>query len=81
MLDDSCSALDFRTDAAVRANIAALEGVTTVLISQRASSLQGADIIFVLEDGRIVGQGTHAQLYEGCPLYREICDSQARAEE
>ena len=81
MLDDSCSALDFRTDAAVRANIAALEGVTTVLISQRASSLQGADVIYVLEDGRIVGQGTHAQLYAGCPLYREICDSQARAEE
>ena len=81
VLDDSCSALDFRTDAAVRANIAALEGVTTVLISQRASSLQGADVIYVLEDGRIVGQGTHAQLYAGCPLYREICDSQARAEE
>ena len=81
MLDDSCSALDFRTDAQVRANIAALRDVTTVIISQRASSLQNADVIYVLEDGRVVGQGTHAQLYEGCPLYREICDSQSRAEE
>ena len=81
ILDDSCSALDFQTDAAVRSNIAALEGVTTVLISQRASSIKGADIIFVLEDGKVVGQGKHAQLYDGCPLYREICDSQARAEE
>ena len=81
VLDDSCSALDFRTDAQVRANIAALRDVTTVIISQRASSLQNADVIYVLEDGRVVGQGTHAQLYEGCPLYREICDSQSRAEE
>ena len=81
VLDDSCSALDFRTDAQVRANIAALRDVTTVIISQRASSLQNADVIYVLEDGRIAGQGTHAQLYEGCPLYREICDSQSRAEE
>lgn len=81
VLDDSCSALDFRTDAQVRANIAALEDVTTVIISQRAASLQNADVIYVLEDGRVVGSGTHAQLYEDCPLYREICDSQARAEE
>lgn len=81
VLDDSCSALDFATDAKVRANIAALEGVTTVIISQRASSLHNADVIFVLEDGRLVGQGRHAELYGSCPLYREICDSQARAEE
>lgn len=80
VLDDSCSALDFATDARVRANIAALEGVTTVIISQRASSLHNADVIFVLEDGKLVGQGRHAELYENCPLYREICDSQARAE-
>lgn len=80
VLDDSCSALDFATDAKVRANIAALEGVTTVIISQRASSLQSADVIFVLEDGRLVGQGRHAELYESCPLYKEICDSQTRAE-
>ena len=80
VLDDSCSALDFATDAKVRANIAALEDVTTVIVSQRASSLRGAYVIFVLEDGKLVGQGKHEQLYESCPLYREICDSQARAQ-
>ena len=80
ILDDSCSALDFATDAKVRANVAALEGLTTILISQRASSLHNADVIFVLEDGKLVGQGRHGELYENCPLYREICDSQARAE-
>ena len=81
ILDDSCSALDFATDAAMRANIAALSGMTCILISQRASSIRSADAIFVLEDGKVVGQGTHEALYGGCPLYREICDSQARAEE
>ena len=80
ILDDSCSALDFATDAKLRANIAALENVTTVLISQRASSIRGADIIYVMEDGKIAGRGKHEELYEHCPLYREICDSQARAE-
>ena len=80
ILDDSCSALDFQTDARLRANIAAIEGVTTVIVSQRASSIRGADVIFVLEDGKVVGQGKHAELYAGCPLYREICDSQSRAE-
>ena len=78
ILDDSCSALDFATDAALRANIAALSGMTCILISQRASSIRSADAIFVLEDGKVVGQGTHEALYGGCPLYREICDSQAR---
>ena len=72
--------LDFATDARVRANIAALENTTTILISQRASSLMNADKIFVLEDGKIAGAGKHGELYETCPLYREICDSQTRAE-
>ena len=80
ILDDSCSALDFATDARVRANIAALKGMTTVIISQRASSIMNADTIFVLEDGKIVGSGRHGELYEHCPLYREICASQTRAE-
>ena len=80
ILDDSCSALDFATDARVRANIAALENTTTILISQRASSIMNADKIFVLEDGKIAGTGRHDELYESCPLYREICDSQTRAE-
>lgn len=80
VLDDSCSALDFATDAKVRANLAALEGTTTVIISQRASSIRGADEILVLEDGRIAGRGKHEELYANCGVYREICDSQARAE-
>lgn len=81
ILDDSCSALDFATDAKLRANIAALQDTTTVLISQRASSIKNADVIYVMEDGRVAGRGTHEELYENCPLYREICDSQARAAE
>ena len=81
ILDDSCSALDFATDAKLRANIAALEDTTTILISQRASSIKNADMIYVMEDGKIAGRGKHEELYENCPLYREICDSQARAAE
>ena len=81
ILDDSCSALDFATDAKVRANIAALKDVTTIIVSQRVSSIRGADIIFAMEDGAIAGCGTHEQLYADCSLYREICDSQARAAE
>ena len=80
VLDDSCSALDFATDAQVRKNIAALKDVTTVIISQRASSIRNADVIFVMEDGRIAGRGKHDELYETCPLYREICDSQSRVQ-
>ena len=80
ILDDSCSALDFTTDANVRANLAAMKDVTKILISQRASSIRSADMIYVLQDGEIVGQGKHDELYASCELYREICDSQARAE-
>ncbi len=80
VLDDSCSALDFATDAQVRKNIAALKDVTTVIISQRASSIRNADVIFVMEDSRIAGRGKHDELYETCPLYREICDSQSRVQ-
>lgn len=80
ILDDSCSALDFATDAKVRAGIAALENVTTIIVSQRASSIRGADEIFVMEDGKIAGRGRHDELYKNCGLYREICDSQERAD-
>ncbi len=79
ILDDSCSALDFATDAKVRKNISELKDLTTIIISQRASSIKNADVIYVMEDGKIAGSGKHAQLYENCPLYREICDSQTRA--
>ena len=64
----------------MRENIARLKNVTTVIISQRASSIRSADEIFVLEDGKIVGRGKHEGLYASCGVYREICDSQTRAE-
>ena len=79
ILDDSCSALDFATDAKVRKNISELKDLTTIIISQRASSIKNADVIYVMEDGKIAGSGKHEQLYENCPLYREICDSQTRS--
>ena len=79
ILDDSSSALDYATDASLRAAIKALPYHPTVfLISQRTSSIQHADMIVVLEDGRIVGNGTHAALLESCEVYREIYDSQFR---
>ena len=73
ILDDSMSALDYATDAALRQALAErCQGLTTVVISQRATSLQHADLILVLEDGICVGQGTHDELLERCEVYREI---------
>ena len=77
ILDDSSSALDYATDARLRMAIADLDPKPTVLIvSQRAASILYADLIIVMDDGKIVGQGTHEQLLENCPVYREIYDSQ-----
>lgn len=77
LLDDSASALDMATDARLRRAIAALEDRPTVfIISQRAASILAADLILVLDDGKIVGQGTHAELLETCEIYREIYNSQ-----
>lgn len=76
ILDDSMSALDYATDAALRAALLKRKGMTTVVISQRATSLQQADLILVLEDGRCVGQGTHEQLLASCEVYQEIYHSQ-----
>ena len=77
ILDDSSSALDYATDARLRMAIAGLDPKPTVLIvSQRAASILHADLIIVMDDGRVVGQGTHEQLLEHCPVYREIYDSQ-----
>ena len=79
ILDDSSSALDYATDAALRSAIKALPYDHTVfIISQRTSSIRHADMIVVLEDGRIVGNGTHESLLENCEVYREIYDSQFR---
>ncbi len=77
ILDDSSSALDYATDAALRASLRALSWAPTVfLISQRTSSIRHADKILVMEDGELVGIGTHEELLENNLVYREIHDSQ-----
>jgi len=82
ILDDSASALDYATDAALRAAIKALPGnMTVIIVSQRTASIQHADQILVLEDGVVEGRGTHTELLESCPVYREIYESQFRKEE
>ena len=90
IMDDSASALDFKTDAALRHAIrersvrGAAEGglpLTTVIVSQRVSTVRDADIICVLDHGSVAGLGTHDELYATCQLYREICQSQLRREE
>lgn len=82
ILDDSASALDYATDAALRRAIKALPSELTVfIVSQRASSVMNADKILVLDDGNIVGCGTHSELLESCEVYREICRSQFESEE
>lgn len=77
ILDDSASALDYATDAALRRALKHLPDAPTVfIVSQRVSSIQQADLILVLDDGRVVGQGTHDGLLAACPVYREIYESQ-----
>ncbi|MGN1127671.1 MAG: ABC transporter ATP-binding protein [Candidatus Flemingiibacterium sp.] len=77
ILDDSASALDYATDAALRKSIREMEGSPTVfIVSQRASSVRYADLILVLDDGALVGAGTHDELLESCPVYEEIYYSQ-----
>lgn len=75
ILDDSSSALDYATDAALRAEIRSLD-TTAFIVSQRASSVMNADKIIVLDDGKAVGIGTHAELMRDCEVYREIYFSQ-----
>lgn len=72
ILDDSASALDYATDLKLRRGIAELKDTTVFIVSQRTSSLKHADLILVLDDGRISAAGTHEQLLENSPLYREI---------
>lgn len=81
ILDDSASALDYATDARLRAAIGALENPpTTFVVSQRAASIRTADWILVLDDGRVVGQGTHEALLRTCEVYQEIYCSQFQKE-
>lgn len=91
IMDDSASALDFKTDAALRRSIHELGKrdvndaralpLSTVIVSQRVSTVRDADIICVLSHGAVAGLGTHDELYATCELYREICLSQLKREE
>ena len=82
ILDDSASALDFATDAALRKAIAEdTENMTVIMVSQRVGTVRYADKILVLDNGELVGTGTHKELIKTCPVYREICLSQLKAEE
>lgn len=77
ILDDSSSALDYRTDASLRHELSNYFADTTkLIIAQRVSSIMHADHILVLEDGKMIGYGTHEELLENCEIYREIRDSQ-----
>jgi ABC-type multidrug transport system fused ATPase/permease subunit len=81
ILDDSASALDFATDARLRAALREMQGDKTIfIVSQRTSSIQFADQIIVMDDGRMAGVGTHEQLLEECDIYREIYESQFKKE-
>ena len=82
ILDDSASALDYATDAALRQSFQQMPNhPTTFLVSQRTASLLQADRILVLDGGKLVGNGTHADLLETCPVYQEIYYSQFPKEE
>ncbi|AQZ70193.1 multidrug ABC transporter ATP-binding protein [[Actinomadura] parvosata subsp. kistnae] len=82
LFDDSFSALDYATDARLRAALAEeIADATIVIVAQRVSTIRDADRIIVLEDGRVVGSGTHGELMDGCPTYREIVLSQLTEQE
>ncbi len=82
LFDDSFSALDLATDARLRAALRPVtRDATVLLVAQRVSTIRDADLILVLEDGRVVGRGTHHELLDDCPTYQEIVASQLSAEE
>lgn len=82
IMDDSASALDYATDARLRKAIQDMKRKPTVfIVSQRTFSIQNADMILVLDDGKIAGQGTHEQLLKSCNIYREIYETQFKKEE
>ena len=82
ILDDSFSALDFATDAALRKALKqSTTDMTVIIVTQRCSTIKNADLILVLDDGRLVGKGTHDKLFENCETYREICLSQLKETE
>ncbi|MBR1846675.1 MAG: ABC transporter ATP-binding protein [Bacilli bacterium] len=78
ILDDATSALDYKSDLTVRRNIQKRRGLTTILVSQRATSIKDCDTIYVLDKGRIVGEGRHEKLLQDCPIYKEIYEAQVK---
>ena len=82
ILDDTFSALDFKTDRELRNALKAeTEGKTKLIVAQRIGTIMGADRIIVLDEGRIVGMGTHKELLKSCEVYRQIALSQLSEEE
>ena len=82
ILDDSSSALDYRTDAALRRALASrFSSSTKIIVAQRISAIRHADCILVLEEGRMIGRGTHEELLSNCPSYRAIAKAQMGEEE
>jgi ATP-binding cassette subfamily B protein len=77
IFDDSFSALDFLTESEIKENYSVLlKGKSRIVATQRISTAMSADRIYVLDNGRIIGEGTHEELLSSCPVYREIADSQ-----
>lgn len=82
IFDDSFSALDYKTDQALRQALKQkMAGITTLIVAQRVGTIMDADKIIVLDEGRIVGQGSHRELMETCAVYRKIAESQLSEEE
>ena len=82
VFDDSFSALDFKTDREVRDALKeTAKDATKLIVAQRVGTIMDADCILVLEDGKVVGQGTHRELLETCEVYQEIAKSQLSEEE
>ena len=82
IFDDSFSALDFKTDVALRRALKeATKDTTTLIVAQRISTILHADQIIVLDEGRVVGKGTHEELLKDCEVYRQIAISQLSEEE
>lgn len=81
ILDDSSSALDLKTESNLRLALdRELAGTTKILVAQRVATVKTADRILVLDNGQMAGWGTHEELLDSCPLYREICRSQMKEE-
>ena len=82
ILDDSTSAVDTATDARIRQSLRnSLPDTTKIIIAQRITSIQDADMIVVLDDGNITATGTHTQLLETCGIYREVYESQQKGQD